>query len=361
MWSSFLALAFATAADDTSLPETLTKHQLTRDGAYVVLPDEEKVHEEVAELKPKLRRLGDLEKKSQAAADYETQKKQNITQLKREHTQLTDALANLPQGDIARHNQLVVRINQIVALINRSDPDDEDQIKETRSEFESARAQVVKSLRSIGPRIDKLKSEYARLAADEEVTRAISELPEGAGKKPQLGPGRYLKTDSRDVEKWLTRLKSEEITLRGDSGVHFVDVILNDDTHAEFVLDTGAGMLCLPYELARKAGAEPTDEDPQVQMKIANGQVIPGRLVKIKSVRVGEFEVKDVDAAVLPESARGVEPLLGNSFLGNFEHQIDPSNNKLILSRWGEEKSDKDAKDSPRSKRRSRSKKTSVE
>ncbi len=220
---------------------------------------------------------------------------------------------------------------------------------------------MVKSLRSIGPRIDKLKEEYARLAEDEEVTRAIAELPEGAGKKPQLGPGRYLKADSRDVEKWLTRLKSEEITLRGEAGVHFVDVILNDDTHAEFVLDTGAGMLCLPFELARKAGAEPTEEDPQIQMKIANGQVIPGRLVKIKSVRVGEFEVKDVDAAVLPESAQGVEPLLGNSFLTNFEHQIDPANNKLILSRWGEEKSDKEAKDSPRSKRRNRSKKNSIE
>ncbi len=361
MWTSFLAVVIVNAADASPLPEALAKHQLVREGAYVVLPDEEKLHDEIAELKPKLRRLGELEKKSQAASDYESQKKENITQLKREHTQLTDALANLPEGDIARHNQLVVRINQIVALINRSSPDDEDQIKQTRSEFESARAQVVKTLRSVGPRIEKLKEEYARLADDEKVTRAIAELPEGAGKKPQLGPGRYLKTDSRDVEKWLTRLKSEEISLRGDSGVHFVDVILNDQTHAEFVLDTGAGMLCLPYELARKAGAEPTDEDPQIQMKIANGQVIPGRLVKIKSVRLGEFEVNDVDAAVLPESARDVEPLLGNSFLANFEHQIDPANNKLILSRWGEEKSSKDARDSPRSKRRNRSKKTSVE
>ncbi len=97
MWTSLLAVACVTAADDTPLPEALAKHQLVRDGAYVVLPDEEKVHEEVAELKPRLRRLGELEKKSQAASDYENQKKQNVVQLRREHTELTDALANLPK------------------------------------------------------------------------------------------------------------------------------------------------------------------------------------------------------------------------------------------------------------------------
>jgi clan AA aspartic protease (TIGR02281 family) len=342
--------------DSPTLPEDLSKHDLVRDGSTIVLADEQRIHDELAQLRPQLRKLNELQKKFQAAQDFESRREESITELKREHTQLTDALANLPAGDIARHNQIVVRINQIVALMNRSNPDEQDAIKAARSEYESARASVVKSLRTLLPRVEQLEKTYQTLAQDPLVAKAIEDLPKGAAKATELGPGRDFKADSKDIRKLAKRLESGEILLRNEAGVRMVDVILNDDTHAEFVLDTGAGMLCLPYDLAKKAGAEPTDADPDVQMKIANGDVVQGKLIKMKSVRVGQFEVTDVDCAVLPPFARGVEPLLGNSFLGQFEHQIDPANNKLILSRWGEEKSEKEPASSSRSKRKSRAK-----
>jgi aspartyl protease family protein len=345
------------AADGTSLPDTLTKHGLVLEGSSIILPDEKAVHEELADLRPQWRRLAELEKKFDLAQLVEGEQQAQRTQLRREHANLTDALQSVPAGDFARHNQIVARLNQLTALLNRSDPDEQKQIKSARSEYESARAQVIKGLRSLAPRVKELERTYEELAGQKEVIQAIATLPERASKRPQLGPGRWLRADSKEIDRLMSRLQSEEIELRGDGGVNLVDVILNDETHAEFILDTGASLLCLPYALARKAGAEPTEESPVIEMKIADGRVIQGRLVRMRSVRVGPFEVENVECAVLPEEAREVEPLLGNSFLGEFEHQIDPANHKLILSRWGDPKSTKESDGPARSKRKSRASK----
>jgi clan AA aspartic protease (TIGR02281 family) len=351
-FASFMILA----ADPEPLPAKLAEHDLERDGTFVVLADEGKVHAEMTELRPRIRRLNDLQKKFRSSVEFQEGQQADKFALRREHTALTDALANLPAGDIARHNQLVVRINQITAMISRQSPDDEAAIKKARSDFESARAGVIKELRSLGPRVARLTEKYEELAKDQGVLDAIAELPPGAAGPAALGPGRNFKTDRREIDKLLKRLQSSEIPLRNESGVRIVDVILNDDTHAEFVLDTGAGMICLPFDLARRAGAEPTDSDPSVMMKIANGDTLEGKLIKVKSVRVGPFELNDVECAVLPRNARDAEPLLGNSFLGQFEHQIDPANNKLILSRWGDEKPESEPTSTSRSKRKSRAK-----
>jgi aspartyl protease family protein len=60
----------------------------------------------------------------------------------------------------------------------------------------------------------------------------------------------------------------------------------------------------------------------------ANGPVNTWR-VKLNSVRVGEVELYDVDATVLPASMPFV--LLGNSFLGRF--QMRRENQQMVLER----------------------------
>src|SRR5690606_38553418 len=91
----------------------------------------------------------------------------------------------------------------------------------------------------------------------------------------------------------------------------------------EMVVDSGASLICLPMSVATKLGVTPTEEDPVVTLVMADGREIQGRLIKLAEVRVGQFTVHDVEAAVLGEDATRAEPLLGMSFLGNFKFELD--------------------------------------
>ena len=55
----------------------------------------------------------------------------------------------------------------------------------------------------------------------------------------------------------------------------------------------------------------------------------------IKSVRVGQFTVENVDCAVLPGDLVAADNLLGGSFLKNFIYKIDPQAGELHLSQIG--------------------------
>ena len=66
----------------------------------------------------------------------------------------------------------------------------------------------------------------------------------------------------------------------------------------------------------------------QGQSSTANG-VVPNWRVRLASVRIGDVEVYDVDASVLPTSMPYV--LLGNSFLGRFD--LKRTNDQLVLDR----------------------------
>jgi aspartyl protease family protein len=65
-----------------------------------------------------------------------------------------------------------------------------------------------------------------------------------------------------------------------------------------------------------------------VQMSTANG-VIPGWVIKLSSVRVGDVSVHGVDAIVSAGSMPHV--LLGNSFLTHF--QMTRTNDQMVLEK----------------------------
>ena len=69
---------------------------------------------------------------------------------------------------------------------------------------------------------------------------------------------------------------------------------------------------------------------------LADGRSIAASGVVIPKMRVGLFEVENVDAAVLEPNAVGAEPLLGMTFLGNFKFEIDGPAKTLKLLRVGE-------------------------
>ena len=68
---------------------------------------------------------------------------------------------------------------------------------------------------------------------------------------------------------------------------------------------------------------------------MADGRRVEAIPFILKSVKVGEAEVKNVYAATFKEEVTsGADGLLGMTFLDNFVMQIDAKNNKLVLEEF---------------------------
>ena len=88
-----------------------------------------------------------------------------------------------------------------------------------------------------------------------------------------------------------------------------------------FLVDTGATWIAMNGEQARKLGINYFYEGRRARVETANGAVAVYRII-LDKVRVGEIELRNVEAAVLEKSSPGYL-LLGNSFLSRVNIQRD--------------------------------------
>ena len=117
------------------------------------------------------------------------------------------------------------------------------------------------------------------------------------------------------------------IVLNAGSGGHFVTPGQINGQQVRFVVDTGATVVALGEDEARRIGLK-YKEGRLGQASTANGVVTTWQ-VKLASVRVGDEEIRDVDASVLPASMPYI--LLGNAFLSRF--QMKRENDVMVLER----------------------------
>lgn len=106
-----------------------------------------------------------------------------------------------------------------------------------------------------------------------------------------------------------------QIVLTAGSGGHFMTGGSINGKAVRFLVDTGATNVSLSQQEAERIGLEYRHGQRGVA-GTANGQVIVYR-VSLGVVRVGDVQVYNVDASVVPGYMDGV--LLGNSFLTRFQ------------------------------------------
>jgi len=121
--------------------------------------------------------------------------------------------------------------------------------------------------------------------------------------------------------------KGNKIVLAAGSGGHFITQGAINGRAVQFMVDTGATSVAMGVADAERLGID-YRKGQMARGNTANGAVTVYQ-VKLASVRIGEVEVYDVDAAVLPTGATHV--LLGNSFLNRF--QMTRFNDQLVLER----------------------------
>jgi aspartyl protease family protein len=117
------------------------------------------------------------------------------------------------------------------------------------------------------------------------------------------------------------------IVLTADGQGHFMPTGQINGRAVQFMVDTGASQVVMSESDARRINLKFEQGQP-VRVSTANGMATGYRVV-LSSVRVGEVQVYEVAAIVLPQAMPYI--LLGNSFLTRF--QMQRNNDQLTLER----------------------------
>lgn len=117
------------------------------------------------------------------------------------------------------------------------------------------------------------------------------------------------------------------VVLTAGSGGHFMTPGSINGQQVRFMVDTGATTVAMGVAEAQRLGIDYKAGEPGMS-GTANGMVHTWR-VKLRAVRIGDVEVREVDAAVLPVNMPYI--LLGNSYLSRFQMKRD--NDLMVLER----------------------------
>jgi clan AA aspartic protease (TIGR02281 family) len=107
------------------------------------------------------------------------------------------------------------------------------------------------------------------------------------------------------------------------------EVVLNEKIKGHFIVDTGASFTFINLPTAKELGITIDENTPFIPIFTASSLIFTP-LVTLRSIRVGEAEVENVDVLIhnMPSDSAG---LLGNSFLNKFKVVLDSINGKMTL------------------------------
>lgn len=150
--------------------------------------------------------------------------------------------------------------------------------------------------------------------------RAIIEM-DGRRQTLLLGahPGRVLGDNAASAPR--------QITLPMGAGGHFTSMGTINGHATSFLVDTGATSVSISQIEAEKLGLRYL-YGRRVMAQTANG-IVPAYMLQLDSIRIGDIEVHNVDAIVIPGVIGHV--LLGNSFLNRFQMRRDDQQMTLEL------------------------------
>ena len=140
----------------------------------------------------------------------------------------------------------------------------------------------------------------------------------GERKLLQVGAGPVRGSGDRSTQE-------TEIVLAAGTGGHFISPGHINGKPVSFMVDTGASAVAIAQGEADRLGLD-YKRGPSGFAQTANGRV-PVHMVVLNSVRVGNVEVANVEAIVMPASLDHI--LLGNSFLTRFSMKRDNDTMRL--------------------------------
>ena len=311
----------------------LTDHNLRQNGKSLQSTKVSDISRAISGLSRSKRELKMVQDNWKAADAAVKLNRQQTSMLNRQNGELNLQLARVANTEM--NNRLVGMINANIAK-QRMFREHLDKLKEAaatkRGELSSAEASYAETVLAIREDLTAIRDQITLSLADKKVQTAISVVNANFGVPVEQSAGVILKSVERRLGKIEQEIFSESIPLRYDNRSLYVDVVVGGKSMA-MVIDSGASLVTLPAKMATQLSVSVPSDAPEIRLVMADGRSIMGHRVTLPSVRIGNFEAENIDAAVLSDTSGSAEPLLGMSFLGNFKFEIDAASKTLKMLR----------------------------
>lgn len=333
----YLILPVALLAQGNSksdMTDVLKQRGFKLSGETLILQEESDFDKDFRNLKNQYNSLMEARKRLTRVEQLTQQNRDQIKLLMQQRSQVGRQLANtnLPtqvhNGLVAQYNSLGDDISHRIDIDNKA-----EELTKAKNAYSTPRNQFMKAVVDLKTNLEKIKTKYAIAVDDDSVRKLLDELSKQEKKKIALGPSRTHLQNQKEFARYEALVLMEDIPLETQRGTHRIDVMLNGKAPIKMIFDTGASSISLSHETALKVGLKPSDKDMEVKVTIANGRTVKARMLKLDSVRVGKFEVKNVECIVMPDDLPDSPSLLGGSFLNHFKYEVDTDSKKLRLSK----------------------------
>ena len=336
VFGCIVCVAALAAAPADPQADALKAKGLARSGNSILLAEEAPLLESVKKLRQS---RGDSQRETmlrKKAEDKIAANKKLIVDGTKEWKDLEKRLPKIK--DPQTHNRTVTRMNSIADKVKAAIDGQKDLEAEANKVSSESKTKFVDELLALAPKVEALAAKYKQAAFDPDVKALVDKTNTATKANPKLafGPSPDFGKAVDDVTTWRSQLDSEAIPMRDENGIHSVEVVANGE-RVRMIVDTGASHLTLPFEVAKKVGLTPGENDPTIQMRLANGSIIEGKLMTLKSARVGRFSVDNVSCVVFQEGLTDAQSILGTSFLSHFVVKISQRSNELYLTEVGGE------------------------
>ena len=312
----------------------LADHALRRSGKQIQSTGTTAITRSITGLTREKRELRLLQKDWDAAGVRLKVLRQQLQQLKQQRAELSLQLARVA-GDTAANNRMVgllnVNNNQMEQVVTEREKT-KSLIASKRAVLSEAESEYAEKILGIRKRFTLVEAEVRDAIADEKVAIALRVMHVNFETPSNVTADEVLSALNKRVERIEQEVFSETIPLEVENRSMYVNVVVGKKT-TRMVVDSGASLICLPARVATQLGVVIPPSAPQMELVVANGDRIGARGVVLPRVRIGEFEVENVDAAVLDAAADAAEPLLGMSFLDHFKFEINAADRSLKMLR----------------------------
>lgn len=326
-------LATAVRASGTGAEAVLETSGLRKLSTSFALPEEAELTKTLRDVESSKRELFDAQKQVDECKKKSEEKRKLILGYLQQRRQLRAQLA--AAKTIEAHNQIVLTLNELgdrVVLLHES-KQEEESLKSAMAHVSQLTEQFIEQLLKARQLYDQVVQRYKELAADPAVKQALAEYNKTSERTYSLGPSSSFLSCGRRLAKLEESVLSDSVDLRRGSGdLWHVNVVFNGKP-TEMAVDTGASLIALPWRTAQAVGLKPTEDDEAIQLQMADGRVVQGKLVIAEKIRVGRFTVENVECAVMPPELAEAYPFLGMNFFKYFTFKIDSTAGKLSLAK----------------------------
>jgi clan AA aspartic protease (TIGR02281 family) len=333
-------------ASKAQSPEDVFRSKgLTHLGFWLILCDEEDIHDNIRALRAAKMSIRDDVVARRDSTVALNQAHRNLDQLEAElkttEDQLTQSINNPVQLDnknvepynnwVNTNNKLQAKRDSLIEDIHKQERE-LDELQKRDATIKDSRSRYVNMAMDMGSKAESVAAAYARLAKDTELAAAIDQYNQTAQPRARLGPsGRFL-DDLQFIRQCAKEVLSSPVPVESAGGVDCVSAVLNETVTATMVWDSGAAMVTLSAATASAAGLQPTDKDESIDLTVADGRKVTAKVMTLDSIRLAGFTVKNVECAVLPPDYHGTDDLLGDTFQKHFVCRLDQQTRQLQLT-----------------------------